>query len=160
MRSNLSASPSSIRRMLMWLVAGVLALQGLSVGISNARGAARTHREARSALVLSDFRRDGNAAERQAPAEEGWLGHHHGTARHFHAATDGTVLLSAPDAALDTAAQDNGHALDLAAAAFIAVVAALLLWSASGVSHRRASHAPWQPSTGAVRRLERPPQSA
>ena len=148
-------------RVLMAVMATLLALQAVSVSVSMARGPSHFHRDSRTSIVLSDFRRDDLRSMAAGEAQAAWSGHHHGIAtllRHHHAATDTSVAWVDADRLSEAAAEDAGLGLDLALAAFVAVVMSTLTWAGPAVSHRRAAHAPWQPLTVVPRRIDRPPQ--
>ncbi len=145
----------------MWLLACLIALQGLSVNYWVAKGPAHIHRDTRVTLVLEDVRRVGSSLFAARPLAESWLGHHHGTAlRHHHAASDSSMVLMEVDRIADAASEDSGVALEIAVAAFIAVVMLSFTWTPSSLSHRRESYATWQPSFETARLIERPPQRA
>lgn len=149
------------RRAILWLLACLIALQGMSVNYLVAKGPAHIHRDTSLTLVLEDVRRVGSSPFVLRPAAESWFGHHHGAAlRHHHAASDSSIVLMEADRIADATAEDSSVALDIAAAAFVAVMMPASMWTPSSLSHRRASSPTWQPSFETARLIERPPQRA
>ena len=152
---------------LMSLLTAVLLLQGLGVGMASARGPGHVHRgafaqaaaaPASRALLLVDVRRGAAPSARQVRPLT-WFVHHHGDEqRHHHAAGDASVVFT--DAAADAAMHDDSLALDLAVAAFLALLVSMALWQPATGRQRHTALARWWPSSGASRRLERPPQAA
>ena len=149
------------RQVLLWLLACLIALQGLSVNYLVAKGSAHIHRDTSSTHVFEDVRRVGPSSFAPQPLSEGWFGHHHErTLRHHHAASDASVVFVDADRIADVAAEDSGVALDIAVTAFVAVMMLVSIWAPRSLSHRCASYATWQPSFVTARLVERPPQRA
>ena len=149
------------RRLVLVAAATVIGLQAVSMSVSMSRGPAHFHRASQALLVLSDFRRDDLPLAAAPSANIESSSHHHGAGtprRHHHAPADPSVVRLAADRLADAAAEDGVPGLDLALAAFVAVVMTSMPWADPAVSHRRAAHAPWQPSTAVAGRIERPPQ--
>ena len=151
--------PMSSRRVLVCVLAFVVALQGLGVGMSKAEGRSHTHLEPARILVLDDVRRSHHRTGVDSRVSL-WLGHSHQVAsRHHHAVADPTVIVEALSAA-DVAADDGVLSLDLVVAAFIAVLMLAFCWTPAQHSQGRARRALWQPSFAMVRLLDRPPRFA
>lgn len=147
------------RKAVVWLLVGFLTLQGLSVSVSMAQGAAHVHLRPASILVLEDVRRPGHFTPENSLQKE-WWGHSHQTSlRHHHSLTDPTVVLD-PDGAALTAADEGALTHDLAIAAFVAVLMLAFWWAPAHFSQQRALRTFWQPSFVTARLLERPPQPA
>ena len=137
------------------LLAGLLALQGVMVGVSIGSGPAHVHREPARIMVLEDVRRMSGSGFVETHPHGPW-GHSHQTVlRHHHAAADPSVVIDAANAA-----DEGGLLHDLVVSAFVAVLLLALLWAPAALSQQRAARAAWQPSFAMARLLERPPQPA
>lgn len=156
-----------LRRLVLWLLACVLPLQGMTAAAFTMLGPAHTHVAAPAPIRLVDFRRqvhgsaqDGHAHTHVATA----LGHVHASPeaqRHWHAQGDPSQLVEPDDAAaLQRLNSDDGRSLSASLATVLAWVPADVAWPTGTVSAQRASSALWAPSHGAVERLERPPRRA
>ncbi len=147
---------SASGRALLAFFAVVVMWQGLSVGVVAVRGPAHTH----GAPVLQDFRR-GPVAVTESVARPGPFVHSHDIAmRHHHGAADPTVVLDAGEHAADAAADEASLTLELAIAAFVALVVTFALGVFNRSTLARAMRAGWTWSVGFNARLERPPQAA
>ncbi len=157
----ISAARLDSRKVLLWILACLIALQGLSVNYLVAKGPAHIHRDASWIRVFEDVRRVGPSSFATRPLAEVWFGHHHGGAlRHHHAPSDSSVVFMDAERIADATAEDSGVSLDIAVAAFVAVMMLTSVWAPKSLSHRRASYATWQPSFVTARLIERPPQRA
>ena len=150
---------SLLRRVLVWLLVGLLPLQALAAGGIAASGMAHTHQPAASTrLVLDDFRR---APVRRAAAEAHptvGFGHVHDSVkaeRHHHAPGDPTVV---PDGA-ERLQADEADDLSPSPGAFVGLVSAppRLLDAAAAV--RAAALPRWRPRTHHPALPERPPRA-
>jgi hypothetical protein len=159
-----------LRLLVLWLLAGVLPLQGMTAAAFTMLGPAHTHEAATQAqpLRLVDFRRHvagiaphSHALEHAAMHETATSGHAHASAapqRHWHAHDDAQVLDPDDASALQRLDNDDGHGLSASLATVLAWVPSHPAWAAQAASAQRACAALWAPSCGAIERLERPPR--
>lgn len=154
------AKRTPLRLMLIWLLAFVLPVQGMSVGVAAARGPAHLHRSIDATLVLTDFRRMPTHAQAPSPALKSWFDHAHAGAtpqRHHHARGDASVVRTADDSA--SVAIEEGASAASSVAAFLALLPALPAWHAQAGTQGLTALPPAPSSTRYPARLERPPRA-
>lgn len=137
------------RRIVVWLLALVLPLQGLAATLVQVRGPAHVHARSEARTVLVDFRRPPSLAHVHA----------HGVAHHHHGADDASVTFVDGDRFGDAQPHDAGTAGD-AAGAFLPLPAEAVRWLGAAIGHLRRAGPAWTPTTTDPTRLERPPRSA
>ena len=149
------------RILVLWLLATVLPLQGAAVGVFAAMGPAHIHLRADVApRVLEDFRRWRPAPVPQAHVFTS-LGHFHAIGapqRHYHGFDDASVVRTGDDGPLSSPDADEATSASLASV--LALLPTPMAWAPPTAPDARATRPRWQPQTGFIALLERPPKAA
>ena len=152
---------SLLRRVLVWLLAGLLPLQALAAGVIAASGMAHTHLPAASTrLVLDDFRR---APVRRVAVEAhptARLGHVHDSGapeRHHHAPGDPTLVADSAERMQADEADDMSLSPSLGV--FVGLVSVPLRWLDAAAAIQAAALPRWRPQTHHPALPERPPRA-
>lgn len=154
-----------LRLLVLWLLAWVLPLQGMTAAAFTMLGPAHTHTASPPPLRLVDFRRQvagtapdahAHATAKVAPA------HVHASdepERHVHAHDDPSLVLDADNAAtLQRLVGDDSRGLSASLATVLAWVPADPAWALPGPVAQRPRATLWAPSCSEAERLERPPR--
>lgn len=157
------APRNALRHILVWLLAGLLPLQGMAAGVITVIGPAHIHKSMIDAsLVLSDFRRAGTPPiAPHATHVTTAFGHFHGAdtpLRHHHPRSDASVV-HIGDAGLQQGAEADESSISPTLAAFVALLPSAARWLAPVLPHALASPAAWPSLTHDPEPLERPPRA-
>ena len=155
-------SGPSMRLVPMWLLAVVLALQGMTVGIFSALGPSHIHKAAQSILVLQDVRHWKPSPVRKS-ALSALLGHSHGSAsaqRHHHAFDDLSVINLDVDSAANGSGVDEGLSAGALLASFWPLSSHFVTWQPLHGSNALAARPFWTSTSVVVMPHDRPPKSA
>lgn len=152
----------STRLALTWLLAVVIPLQGMVVGVLTALGPAHFHKQAKAALVLTDFRRWTPSPIRE-PKLSGFSGHSHASAsvqRHYHAFDNAGVVHTDVGLTENASGVDEGLSASTVLASFLALSPGVVSWNPFQAQGTLASRPFWAPMTVVVEPLDRPPKAA
>ena len=144
------------RRIVVWLLVGLVACQSLLVSMATALGPSHRHEASARIIVLEDVRRAASPSRAPATHVLSALGHFHASEspqRHYHPRTDVSVLLMESGAAMD----DDDGAFG-AGLSFIALLPPAQLLTAPASSPVPTVGAAWAAITADLDRLERPPR--
>lgn len=157
-----AATRTTLRHLLVWLLAGLVPLQGMAAGVISVIGPMHIHKSTIDASpVLSDFRRTGTPplaphATHVATA----FGHFHGAAtplRHHHPGGDASVVRLGDDG-LQQVAEGDGLSISPTLAAFFALLPCALACFDPAPRSAPESPAAWPSLTHDPEPLERPPR--
>ena len=152
----------AVRRVIVWLLVGLLPLQALAAVAIVVAGPSHVHRApAATQLVLDDFRRTAVQPVRVEGHAAGASGHFHGRAaaeRHPHPSGDMTVLADRSEARQAADIGDSGSGPSLGV--FLGIVSASPAWIGGRAAERPATTARWTPQTHDPDLPERPPRAA
>jgi hypothetical protein len=157
---------NSRRRLLLLRIVALalgclMPLQGMATALVLSLGSAHTHKLLPGArLVLDDMRRAPSIRPQRLSHAVLAVGHVHkdgGTARHFHAADDPSVVLVG-DVLQSLSDADAGVSPSLAA--FVAVLGEAPAWLFEPAATPPPSHLPWAMRTHVPEPPERPPRTA
>ena len=155
-----AAAPA--RWLVVWLVACLLPVQGMTSGLLAVLGPQHLHRAGHEARVLDDFRRmpvDALARRTQAAGGMTRMHSHDGWQRHHHRHDDASVVKAGGMA--DTVAGDADDAgFSPALGAFVALLGAAHAWLPPASAEAFVSGPGWPLLTHLPSPLERPPRSA
>ena len=145
------------RRVVVLLLVCLVMTQGMAVGVLTTLGPAHMHKPASRIVVLDDFRRaPSGVADRELHVLTAF-GHFHsdgGSERHYHARSDGSVMLADAGSPLT---DDNDGAIS-SAIALVALFPAAPSWPAPEDSVAPTGPVGWASITDDPEPLYRPPQ--
>lgn len=150
------------RRLLCWLLALVVSMQGVAAGMAAVEGPMHAHRWADRSSLLEDFRRHLPEDGAQRGGLRSWLGHLHEHAspqRHHHSPGDASVLRTGDDALPDSINVDGGTGGSGTLASFLALIPTPHAWHDQRVAQSVAAGSLWAATIGFRGRLERPPRA-
>jgi hypothetical protein len=156
------ASLALCYRALLWVLIGLVPIQGLAAGVFATLGPAHVHRAADVVQIeLEDFRR---SPMRLAPRDthvSSVFGHFHSVepSRHHHQRSDVTVVRVADDAANQIGDTDEFSG-SLALTALTPVLPCVVTSLASALTYVMVSSDAWPLLTHDPKPLERPPRDA
>jgi len=148
-------------RALLWLLIGLIPLQGMAVSVLATLGPAHVHRSAGAAPVeLKDFRRTLGAVVHRVSHVHTPLGHVNRSiepSRHHHPRDDPTFVRISDDPANQISGSEEPNVAN-ALAALVLMVPTVVSWHASESTEVWVSRGAWSWLTHHPDALERPPR--